>query len=68
MKEAVGVGFGRIIGQGVKRAAEQFGQGSDRFAYHVKGLEISTVDPRAYAGWALGYAVSARGAGNDIWY
>ncbi len=55
-------GFGRIIGQGVRRMAEYFGQGSDRFAYHVKGLEISTVDPRAYAGWALGYAVSARGA------
>ncbi len=55
-------GIGRILGQGVKRMAEQFGHESDRFAYHVKGLEISTVDPRAYQGWALGYAVSARGA------
>ena len=55
-------GIGKILGQGVKRMAEAFGQDSDRFAYHVKGLEISTVDPRAYQGWALGYAVSARGA------
>ena len=55
-------GIGRILGQGVKRMAEQFGQDSDRFAYHVKGLEISTVDPRAYQGWALGYAVASRGA------
>jgi len=55
-------GIGKILGQGVKRAAEYFGQGSDRFAFHVKGLEVSTVDPRAYQGWALGYAVSARGA------
>ena len=55
-------GLGRILGQGVKKMAEHFGHDSDRFAYHVKGLEISTVDPRAYQGWALGYAVSSRGA------
>ncbi|MDH4267409.1 MAG: aldehyde ferredoxin oxidoreductase family protein, partial [Deltaproteobacteria bacterium] len=55
-------GFGRILGQGCKKAAEVFGQGSERFAFQVKGLEISTVDPRAYQGWALGYAVASRGA------
>ena len=55
-------GFGKILGQGCKRAAECFGQDSEKFALHVKGLEISTVDPRAYQGWALGYAVASRGA------
>ena len=55
-------GFGEIIGQGVKRAAAYFGQDSEKFALHVKGLEISTVDPRAYQGWALQYAVASRGA------
>jgi aldehyde:ferredoxin oxidoreductase len=55
-------GFGKILGQGCKKAAEIFGHDSDRFALHVKGLEISTVDPRAYMGWALAYAVSPRGA------
>ena len=55
-------GFGKILGQGCQKAAELFGHDSDRFALHVKGLEISTVDPRAYMGWALGYAVSSRGA------
>jgi len=55
-------GFGKILGQGCKKAAEVFGQGSERFAFQVKGLEISTVDPRAYQGWALGYAVASRGA------
>ena len=55
-------GFGKILGQGCRKAAEIFGHDSERFALHVKGLEISTVDPRAYMGWALGYAVSARGA------
>jgi aldehyde:ferredoxin oxidoreductase len=55
-------GFGKILGQGSKKAAEYFGHDSERFALHVKGLEISTVDPRAYQGWALGYAVASRGA------
>lgn len=55
-------GIGKILGQGCKTAAEYFGHDSDRFALHVKGLEISTVDPRAYQGWALGYAVASRGA------
>ena len=55
-------GFGEIIGQGVKQAAAYFGHESDKFALHVKGLEISTVDPRAYQGWALQYAVASRGA------
>jgi len=55
-------GFGKILGQGCKKAAEYFGQDSEKFALNVKGLEISTVDPRAYQGWALGYAVASRGA------
>lgn len=54
-------GIGKILGQGCKTAAEYFGHDSDRFALHVKGLEISTVDPRAYQGWALSYAVASRG-------
>ncbi len=55
-------GLGKILGQGCRRAAEAFGHDSERFALQVKGLEISTVDPRAYQGWALAYAVAARGA------
>jgi aldehyde:ferredoxin oxidoreductase len=55
-------GIGKILGQGVRYAAGYFGHDSDRFAFHVKGLEISTVDPRAYQGWGLQYAVAARGA------
>ena len=55
-------GIGKILGQGCKKAAEYFGHDSEKFALHVKGLEISTVDPRAYQGWALGYAVASRGA------
>jgi aldehyde:ferredoxin oxidoreductase len=58
-------GFGRILGQGCKKAAETFGHGSEKFAYHVKGLEISTVDPRACQAWALQYAVASRGADHE---
>ncbi|MBN2551784.1 MAG: hypothetical protein JXB06_03390 [Spirochaetales bacterium] len=55
-------GFGSVLGMGVKRAAELFGRGSEDFAYHVKGIEISTTDPRSVKGAGLGYAVCSRGA------
>ena len=55
-------GFGKILGMGVKRAAEVVGRGSEDFAYHVKGMEVSTTDPRSVKGAGLGYAVCSRGA------
>ena len=55
-------GLGKILGQGTQRAARHFGGGSERFALQVKNLEISTVDPRVFPAWALGYAVASRGA------
>ena len=57
-----GEGIGRIIGQGVKRAAEQLGKGSISFAMHVKGLELPAYDPRGAVGMGLAYATSDRGA------
>lgn len=53
--------LGSILANGVKRAAEIIGQGSQRFAMHVKGLELPAYEPRAGHGHALGYAVSDRG-------
>lgn len=58
---AAGEGIGRILGQGVQKAAEHFGGGSEKFALHVHNLEISTVDPRVMQAWALGYVTSSRG-------
>lgn len=55
-------GLGKILGQGTQRAARHFGGGSEKFALQVKNLEISTVDPRVFPAWALGYAVASRGA------
>ncbi|MFA4965604.1 MAG: aldehyde ferredoxin oxidoreductase family protein [Thermoleophilia bacterium] len=58
---ASGEGFAGLLGQGVRAAAAALGRGAERYAAHVKGLELSAYDPRAATGAALGYAVSNRG-------
>jgi len=55
-------GFGGILADGVRTAAERIGRGSHRFAFHGNGLELCAYDPRASMSAALGYAVSGRGA------
>lgn len=55
-------GLGELLGQGVKRAAEQIGGGSEAFAVHVKGMEVPAHDPRCYFSMAVNYATSPRGA------
>jgi len=54
-------GLGGILAYGVRDAARIIGKGSERFAYHAKGLELTAYDPRGLLGTALGYAVSPRG-------
>ncbi len=49
-------GFGDLMAQGVKALAERIGKGSEKFAMHVKGLEISAYDHRAAPAMALSYA------------
>ncbi|MEM2761678.1 MAG: aldehyde ferredoxin oxidoreductase family protein [Candidatus Bathyarchaeia archaeon] len=55
-------GFGAILGEGVKRAAEIIGKGAERYAMHVKGLEIPMHNPYRFKEMGLQYAVSERGA------
>ena len=55
-------GFGDILAEGVRRAAEEVGQGSEAFAVHVKGQEPPAYDVRGLKTLALGFAVSSRGA------
>lgn len=55
-------GVGALLGQGVKRAAVQIGGGSEKFAMHVKGLELPAYDPRGAVAMGLAYATSDRGA------
>jgi len=55
-------GFGRLLGEGVKRASENIGKGSEKLAMHVKGLEVPMHEPRLKKGLGIGYAVSPTGA------
>ncbi len=54
-------GFGKVLGQGSKRAAEQIGGNSLPYALQVKGLETTHWDPRLYNGLMLGYATGNKG-------
>jgi aldehyde:ferredoxin oxidoreductase len=54
-------GFGGVLAEGVRRAAEIIGRAAEPYAYHSKGLELTGYDPRGGMGTALGYAVSTRG-------
>ncbi|MBI4590731.1 MAG: aldehyde ferredoxin oxidoreductase family protein [Candidatus Rokubacteria bacterium] len=55
-------GLGRLLGEGVRRAAAQLGRGAERFALHVKGQELPMHDPRGKKGLTLAYALSPTGA------
>ena len=55
-------GFGAILSLGTRKAAEIIGHGAERYAIHVKGLDLPAHDPRCYKSLAAGYATSSRGA------
>ena len=53
--------LGALLAKGVKKAAEEVGRGSERYAMHVKGLEVGGYDPRGSRGQALVLACGPRG-------
>jgi len=53
--------LGGILSKGLDNAAEKIGGRAKDFAYHVKGLAMTAMDPRGFKGSALGYAVGSRG-------
>lgn len=55
-------GFGSVLAEGTRRAAQQMGAGAEKFAIEVKGLEVPAHDPRAHNFLALAYATENRGA------
>jgi aldehyde:ferredoxin oxidoreductase len=55
-------GIGRLLGEGVRRAAAELGGGAEKFAMHVKGQELPMHDPRGKKGLSLAYAISPTGA------
>lgn len=54
-------GLGNLLADGVKRASERIGHGSEKWAIQAKGLEQSRVETRAAFGYALAFAVNPRG-------
>ena len=54
--------IGDVLAEGVRSAAARIGRGSERFAMHVKGLEMPYHDPRGFVSMAASYATANRGA------
>ncbi|MCS6926399.1 MAG: aldehyde ferredoxin oxidoreductase family protein [Candidatus Binatia bacterium] len=59
---ATRTGLGALLAEGSRRAAAQLGDEAQRWAMHVKGMELPGYEPRSLKTLALGLAVSARGA------
>jgi aldehyde:ferredoxin oxidoreductase len=55
-------GLGGLLAEGVRRAAEVIGRGADKYAMHVKGMEIAAQDGRAQRSMGLAHVTSNRGA------
>jgi len=61
-------GLGDLLAEGVERASQKLGGGSEEWAMHVKGLPISAYDCHAAPGMALAYGTSPIGAHHkDSW-
>ena len=61
-------GLGDILAEGVKRAADRIGKGSEEYAMHVKGQEMPGYDPRALKSVGMNYALSSAGANHSLGY
>jgi aldehyde:ferredoxin oxidoreductase len=62
-KMAYREGFGKILAEGSRYAADVIGRGSDYYSVHMKGQELYE-ELRTPLGWALGAAVSTRAGGH----
>ena len=54
--------LGNALAEGVAGAAEIIGNGAEKYACHIKGLELPGYDLRTLKTAALGFSVSFRGA------
>ena len=55
-------GFGDLLADGVRLAAQKIGGDAQKYANHVKGQELPLHEPRGKFGVGLGYALSPTGA------
>jgi len=61
-------GIGDLLAKGTKTVSEALGQGSEKFAMHVKGLELPAYDSRAAKITGLGYVTANRGGDHMTGY
>jgi aldehyde:ferredoxin oxidoreductase len=54
-------GIGNLLAEGTRRMAQKLDKGAEKFAMHVKGLELPAYDSRAVQITGLAYAVANRG-------
>jgi len=59
-------GVGDVLARGSRAAAEKIGRGAEKYAMHVKGMELVGYEPRAFYGMALTYSTSTRGACHNV--
>ncbi len=59
-------GIGDLLAEGSRRAAAGIGGEAERYAMHVKGLEMVCFEPRTQTNLALGYATAPIGPRYDI--
>jgi aldehyde:ferredoxin oxidoreductase len=61
-------GFGDLLADGVKKAAERIGEDAEKYALHVKGLELPGYDVRGAKSQGLNYATAYTGADHNRGY
>ncbi len=61
-------GIGDLFSDGVKMASSRIGKGTEKFAMHVKGLELPGYDVRGATAHGLNYATSYTGADHNRGY
>jgi len=54
-------GIGDAFAEGTRSLARHFDQGTEEYAFHVKGLDMICGDPRGIKAFGLTYAIASRG-------
>jgi len=54
-------GIGDAFAEGTRSLARRFGRDTEKYAFHVKGLDMICGDPRGIKAFGLTYAIASRG-------
>ncbi len=67
-KIAMRDGIGNILAEGSRKAAATIGKGAEKYAIHVKGLELPAYEPRGSKTQGYNYVTSSIGASHCYGY